>query len=110
MYVIRERLFRFKEDADITDESGRPVFHVDGKAFSLRNRLVVQSVDGRELAEVHRRMAALRPTYAISEEGRVVAEVRRKGLAPFGARFTVAMARGEDLTVTGDFMGHEFAV
>ena len=38
-YVIKERLFRLGEDSDIMDESGRPVFHVDGKFFTLRDWL-----------------------------------------------------------------------
>ena len=61
MYVIRERLFRLGEDSDITDQAGQPVLHVDGKALSLHNRLILQDPAGHEAGQVHRKLAALRP-------------------------------------------------
>src|SRR3712207_5931366 len=76
-YVIRERFFRLGEDSDITDESGRPVLHVDGKVLTLRDRLVVRDPAGQEVATVHRKLIALRPTYEITVAGREVAEVRK---------------------------------
>ena len=60
MYVIRERLFRLGEDSDITDEAGLPVLHVDGKVLSLHNRLILRDPAGREVGQVHRKLAALR--------------------------------------------------
>ena len=69
MYLIRERFFRLGEDSDITDEHGRPVLHVDGKVLSLRNRLVLRAPEGREVAQVQRKLVAMRPTYQISIAG-----------------------------------------
>ena len=70
MYVIRERMFRMGEDSDITDEAGRPVLHVDGKVLSLHNRLILRDPAGREAGQVHRKLAALRPTYQITIDGK----------------------------------------
>ena len=47
MYLIRERLFDIGDDFDITDDSGRKVFHVDGKVLSLRDKLVIEDPAGR---------------------------------------------------------------
>jgi uncharacterized protein YxjI len=69
MYLIRERLFRLGEDSDITDEHGRPALHVDGKVLSLRNRLVLRDPEGWEVAQVQRKLVAMRPTYQISISG-----------------------------------------
>ena len=69
MYLIRERFFRLGEDSEITDEHGRPVLQVDGKVLSLRNRLVPRDLDGREVAQVQRKLVAMRPTYQISIAG-----------------------------------------
>jgi uncharacterized protein YxjI len=63
MYLIRERFFRLGEDSEITDEHGRPVLQVDGKVLSLHNRLVLRDPGGREVAQVHRKLVAMRPTY-----------------------------------------------
>jgi len=73
MYVIRERMFRLGEDSDITDEARQPVLHVDGKVLSLHNRVILRDPAGREVGQVHRKLAALRPTYEITVDGREVA-------------------------------------
>ena len=62
MYLIRERFFRLGEDSEITDEHGRPVLQVDGKVLSLRNRLVLRDPEGREVAQLQRKLVAMRPT------------------------------------------------
>jgi uncharacterized protein YxjI len=110
MYLIRERLFRLGQDSDITDEQGRPVLHVDGKVLSLRNRLVVRELDGREVAQVHRKLAALRPTYQISVAGLKAAEVRKHLFTPFRDRFTIDVPGPDDLEMEGDLFGHEFTI
>src|SRR5215470_8497202 len=110
MYVIRERMFRMGEDSDITDEAGQPVLHVDGKVMSLHNRLVLSDPAGREVGQVHRKLAALRPTYEITIDGKDVAEVRRHLLAPFGERFTIDIRGGGGMEIRGDLLSHEFTI
>jgi len=110
MYVIRERLFRLGEDSDITDGTGRPVLHVDGKVLSLHNRLILRDPAGREVGQVHRKLAALRPTYKITIDGKDVAEVRKHLLAPFGERFTIDVPGPSDMEISGDLLDHEFTI
>jgi uncharacterized protein YxjI len=110
MYLIRERFFRLGEDSDITDEQGRPVLHVDGKVLSLRNRLVLRDPEGREVAEVQRKLIAMRPTYKISIAGRRAAEVRKRIFTPFGDRFIIDVPGPDDLEMTGDLLDHEFII
>ena len=109
-YLIRERFFRLGEDSDITDESGRPVLQVDGKVFSLRDRLVLRDPAGNEVAQVQRRILALRPTYEIAVGGREVAAVRRHFFTPFGDRFTIDIPGPDDLEMEGNLFDHEFAI
>jgi uncharacterized protein YxjI len=108
MYVIREKLFGFGQDSDITDEHGAPVLRVDGKAF--RDRLVLRDLDGREVAEVKRKLVALRPTYEIEIDGREAATVRKKLFTPFVDRYTVDIPGPEDLELVGDLFDHDFTV
>jgi len=110
MYVIRERLFRLGEDSDITDEAGQPVLHVDGKVLSLHNRLILRDPAGREVGQVHRKLAALRPTYEIIIDGTDVAEVRRHLLTPFGERFTIDVHGAGGMEIKGDLLSHEFTI
>jgi uncharacterized protein YxjI len=110
MYLIRERFFRLGEDSDITDEHGRPVLHVDGKVLSLRNRLVLRDPEGREVAQVHRKLVAMRPTYQISIAGQQAAEVRKRLFTPFGDRFTIDVPGPDDLEMRGNLFDHEFTI
>jgi len=98
MYLIRERFFRLGEDSDITDEQGRPVFHVDGKVLS------------REVAQVHRKLASLRPTYKVTIGGEEAAEIRKRMFTPFGDRFTIDVPGPDDLEMAGDLFDHEFTI
>lgn len=110
MYVIRERLFRMGEDSDITDEAGQPVLHVDGKVMSLRGRLVLSDPAGREVGQVQRKLAALRPAYEITIDSKDVAEVRKHLFTPFGERFTIDVRGAGDMEIHGDLFSHEFTI
>jgi uncharacterized protein YxjI len=109
-YVIRERLFRLGEDSDITDEAGQPVLHVDGKVLSPRSRLILRDPAGREAGQVHRKLAALRPTYEITIDSKDVAEVRKHLLTLFGERFTIDVHGTGDMQISGDLLSHEFTI
>ena len=110
MYVIRERLLRLGEDSDITDQAGQPVLHVDGKVMSLHNRLILRDPAGRDVGQVHRKLAALRPAYEITIDGKDVAEVRKHLFTPFGERFTIDVPGPSDLEISGDLLDHEFTI
>jgi uncharacterized protein YxjI len=110
MYLIRERFFRLGEDSDITDEHGQPVLQVDGKVLSLRNRLVLRDPEGREVAQVQRKLVAMRPTYQLSIAGQEAAEVRKRLFTPFGDRFTIDVPGPDDLEMSGDLLDHEFTI
>jgi uncharacterized protein YxjI len=102
MYVIRERFFALGQDSDITDESGRPHYRVDGKVMSLRNRLVLRGPSGTEVGEVRRKLAALRPTYQILIDGEKAAEVRKHLFTPVADRFTIDIPGPDDMEMAGD--------
>ncbi len=109
-YLIRERIFHLGEDSDITDESGNPVFRVDGKVLSLHNTLVLKDGTGAEVARVERKLLTLRPTYEISVRGREVAEVRKQFFTPFREKYTIDIPGPNDLELAGNLLDHEFTV
>jgi uncharacterized protein YxjI len=110
MYVIREKMFRLGEDSDITNESGQPVLQVDGKIMSLHQRLILRDLAGREVAQVHRRLVAFRPTYEITVDSKNVAEVRQHLFTPFRQRLTIDVPGAGDMEITGDLFSHEFTI
>jgi uncharacterized protein YxjI len=110
MYVIREKMFRLAEDSDITNETGQSVLHVDGKVMSLHNRLILHDPAGREVAQVYRKLAALRPTYEITIDGKNAAQVRKQLFTPFRQQFTITVPGGPDMELAGDLLSHEFTI
>jgi len=110
VYVIREKFFSIGQDFDITDEHGRTVLRVDGKALSLRDRLVLRDPDGREVAEVRRKLVATRPTYEVEIGGEEVARIRKKRFSPFVERYTVDIPGPDDLELVGNLLDHDFTV
>jgi uncharacterized protein YxjI len=110
MYLIRERFFRLGEDSDITDDRGRPFLQVDGKVLTLHDRLVLRDPEGREVAQVRRKLIAMRPTYQISVAGEEAAEVRKHLFTPFHDRFTIDVPGPDDLEMEGDLLDHEFTI
>ena len=109
-YVIREKFFRLGEDSEITDESGRTVFRVDGKVLTLRDRLVINDAAGNEVAGVQRTLIALRPTYEIAIGGERAAQVRKHFFTPFRDRYTIDIPGPDDLEMSGNIFDHEFTI
>jgi uncharacterized protein YxjI len=110
MYVIKQKFFSIGDDFDVTDEHGTKVFHVDGKALSLRDKVVVEDPHGAELASVHRHLIALRPTYEIRIGGETAAEVKKKLFTPFREKFTIDVPGPDDLEMRGDLLDHEYTI
>lgn len=109
-YVIRERFFHLGEDSDITDDSGRPVLHVDGKVLSLRNTLVLRDPSGDEVARVERKLLTIGTRYEISVHGQEIAEVRKQFFTPFREKYTIDIPGPNDLELSGNLLDHEFTV
>jgi uncharacterized protein YxjI len=110
MYLIKERFFRLGNDSQITDDSGRVAFEVDGKVFSPRGRLVIKDPSGNEVAEVVRQLVALRPSYTVKIGGQRAAEVRKRFFKLFRDRYLIDVPGSGDLTVTGSLLDHEFTI
>lgn len=109
-YMIRERFFHLGEDSDITDDSGRPVLHVDGKVLSLRNTLVLRDPSGDEVARVERKLLTIGTRYEISVRGQEIAEVRKQFFTPFREKYTIDIPGPNDLELSGNLLDHEFTV
>jgi uncharacterized protein YxjI len=59
---------------------------------------------------VHRKLAALRPTYEITIDGKDVAEVRKHLFTAFGERFTIDVHGAGEMQIDGDLLSHEFTI
>ena len=106
-YILREKFFRITEDSDITDETGRPVYQVRGRLFSLHHTLVMSDLAGNEIYTIRQHLVALRPTFEITRAGQEVAEIRKKLFAFLGEHFTIDIPGPDDLEVQGNILDHQ---
>jgi uncharacterized protein YxjI len=107
-YVMRQNLFAWGDDFVIKDESGRDVFFVDGKVFSLGNQLSFQDMNGNELASIQQRLLAWGPTYDIYGGGVLKAVVSKAIFTFLHCSFSVDVPGPDDLEATGSFTDHEY--
>ena len=109
-YTMRQRLVSIGEDFDITDESGRPVYRVDGKVMRLRETFVIEDLQGREVATIREKKLALRDSMNILRGGSTIATIRKARFSPFRHKFSIDVAGGVDLIAQGDILRNEYAI
>jgi uncharacterized protein YxjI len=107
-FQMREDLLSIGDDYWIEDDSGRRVFKVNGKAARVRDTWKLQDVDGNDVATIRERKVSVRDAIHIDIGGRDATVKKR--LVGIRDRFHVEVEDGEDLTVKGNFVDHEYEV
>jgi uncharacterized protein YxjI len=107
-YVMKQKLFAWGDDFRIKNESGEDVFVVDGRAFSIGEKLSFQDLAGNELAFIRQKLLAWSPTYEIQRGGQVAAVVKKELFTFFHCRFTVDVPGPDDLEAKGNFLDIEY--
>jgi uncharacterized protein YxjI len=107
-YQVREKIFRLGEDNDILNEAGQPALQVDGKVLTLRGLMLVNDLAGTEVGRVSRKLVSLMATYDITLASGVTAELHQRFSGPFHPKWTLSVAGGTDVEMTGNFAGHDF--
>jgi uncharacterized protein YxjI len=64
-YVMKQKIFAWGDDFVIKTEGGQDAFFVDGKAFSIGDKLSFQDMNGKELAFIRQKLLSWGPTYEI---------------------------------------------
>lgn len=99
-----------REDNDICDERGQPVFQVDGKALSLRNVMIVNDMNGTEVARVPRKLISALAQFEVELAGRGTAVVHRKLSNPFKPEWRVTLEGQPEMELEGDVLGRNFTI
>ncbi len=108
-YLMKQKLFSWGDDFRIQNEAGEDVFFVDGRAFSLGQKLSFQDMAGNELAFIRQKLLAWGPTYEVSRNGELVAVVKKELFTFFRCRFMIDVPGPDDIEAQGDFMDMEYA-
>ena len=109
-YQMHERMFSIGDDFWIENGAGERVFKVNGKALRIRQTLVFEDLDGRELLKIQERKLRVRDSMAIERDGDTVATVRKAMINPLRDRFKAELAAGGEYEVKGNIIDHEYAL
>jgi uncharacterized protein YxjI len=107
-YVMKQKLFCWGDDFAIKDEAGRDQFFVDGRAFSLGNKLSFQDMQRNELAFIRQKLLSWGSTYEITRNGELLAVVKKQLFTLFRCKFTVDVPGPNDLEAQGSFLDMEY--
>ncbi len=109
-FQMKQKLFAWGDDFVIKDDDGNDIYFVDGKAFSIADRLSFQDMTGRELAFIKQKLLAWSPTYEIHRDGALAAVVKKELFTFLHCRFTVDVPGPDDLSAEGALTDHEYAL
>lgn len=107
-YLMKQKLFCWGDDFIIKNGAGEDVFFVDGRAFSIGNKLSFQDMRKTELAFIRQKLLAWGPTYEITRNGALAAVVKKHLFTLFRCKFTVDVPGPDDLEAEGDFLDMEY--
>ena len=108
-YVMKQKLFCWGDDFRIKNEDGDDAFFVDGRAFSIGNKLSFQDMQGKELAFIRQKLLSWGPTYEITRDGELLAVVKKHLFTLFRCKFTVDVPGPDDLEAQGSFLDMEYS-
>jgi uncharacterized protein YxjI len=110
-YQMREKLVSIGDDFWIENERGEKVFKVDGKALRVRQTLIFEDRNRRELAKIQERMLRIKDSMEVEGPGgENVAMVKKALIAPLRERWIVKIRGGPDLKVQGNILDHEYTI
>lgn len=107
-YLMKQKLFCFGDDFTVKNEAEEDVFFVDGRAFSIGNKLSFQDMNGNELAFIQQKLLSWGPTYEIYRDGELAAVVKKELFTFFRCTFTVDVPGPDDLEAQGSFTDMEY--
>ena len=107
-YIMKEKWLALGNDFAITDQEGREVYYVDGRAFSIGDKLSFQDASRREVAFIRQKLLSWGPTYEITRGGELMAVVKKKLFTLLRCRFFVDVPGPNDIEAQGNFFDHEY--
>jgi uncharacterized protein YxjI len=105
---MKQKLLSWGDDFTIKDENGVDRYFVDGKVFTIGDKLSFQDMNGRELARIEQKLLSLVRQYRIYRGDQLIATVKKKPFTFFHDAFELEDAAPGNLDATGDFFDREY--
>ena len=93
------------------ERGGERVFKLNGKALRVRETLVFEDTEGRELCKIQSRVLRVRDSMEIEgPDGERLAMVKKAVISPLRERWVVDRPDRPDLKVQGNIVDHEYEI
>ena len=71
LYKMQQKILCLGNDYQVTDDSGRAAYYIDGRALSIGDKLSFQDMRGEELAFISQKLLSWGPTYEVTRGERL---------------------------------------
>ena len=103
--LFKQRLFSWLDSYDIYDESGAPVYTVEGK-LAWGHKLMICDQMGQELGTVQEEIFTFLPRFVLYQNGQEIGEIKKE-FTLFKPSFHLDCM---DWQITGDFWEWEYQI
>jgi len=107
-YIIRQKIFSFRDSFTIKNEFNEDCFKVYGKILAIGNKLFLKDMQDHELFYIEQRLFRFLPEYTIYQNGVVVATVKKR-FTLFRPSFDITSSFG-NFNIEGNFLAYDFTV
>jgi uncharacterized protein YxjI len=110
-FKMKQRLFAIGDDFFIKNERDEKVIKVDGKLLRLKQKLVFEDIQGREIYEIAAKIVDIRESMTIKRpNGDRAAVVHNALISPIRDKWNITVPGGEDLVAKGNILQHEYTI
>ncbi|UUX33620.1 LURP-one-related/scramblase family protein [Fundicoccus culcitae] len=104
---MEQKMFSFKQDFDVFDEDGQPVYHVEGKMFSFGRQMTIYDAKTHsELAFIKQKTLAWLQTLDIFRNGQLEGSVTKK-FSLFKPQYDIKQLGWK---IEGDVWGYDYQI
>ena len=107
-FQMKEKMLSIGDDYWIENGAGQRAYKVDGKALRVRATLVIEDVEGREVATIQEKALSVRDVTKIERGGQPLATVTKAMFSPLRERFDVDCSSGVKYEVKGKITDHQY--
>ena len=107
-YQVRQHIFSFRDRFTIKDEYDQPQYVVEGKFFTVGNKLTLFNVKGEEEIYIEQKLLRFLPEYYFYKKGKHIATIKKE-FTFFKPKFHIASVKG-NYEIQGNVLAYDFQI
>ncbi len=108
-YILNQNLVSIGNDYLIKDSNGDICYKVDGKVFTIAEKLFFEDANGNKLFKIRKKLMKISKTFEIYRANNPYAKLTKRMVTPIEDEFIIDTPYGE-LIAKGDFTDYEFCI